>query len=129
MDPFTAIVIAAITAASGLISGLIVAYAKPMAEDRSARSKEQRDQRREHLNRMHDMSLDRRPGARAAMPITAAAIGDKALSLAVTDYLDGTTKEEQELAIWDAKQPRGTHALDLPPPSGCPDAPDDQSGL
>lgn len=106
MDPSTAISVALIAAVGGLVSGLVVAYLKPFAEDRALAVRERRARRKEHLDRMWDVLLDGSPPTRVMIPL-AAAIGDATLLGHIEQYLAGTDSEDRAIAINHARSRLG----------------------
>lgn len=107
MDLTTPVAVALITALSGLISGLVVAYAKPLAEDRAAVLRERRVNRQRHLQQMWDALLDPR-NSRRVLPVVASAIGDEQLTAHVDRLLAAEAEGERDTAIGDARRRLGT---------------------
>ncbi len=102
MDPTTPVIVALITALSGLISGLVVAYAKPLAEERALAQRERRENRKQHLRGMWDALIDPRNSQRV-MPVLAAALGDARLSQEIERLLAAETDAEREAALTAAR--------------------------
>lgn len=107
MDAFTAITVAIITAASGIISGLVVAYFKPSAEDRAQIARERRAARKERLDRLWQALLTPEYRQRREIPTLAAAIGDPALSAHLERFLRADDEDEQAAALEDARKRLG----------------------
>lgn len=107
MDLTTPVAVALITALSGLISGLVVAYAKPLAEDRAAVLRERRVNRQRHLQQMWDALLDPR-NSRRVLPVVASAIGDEQLTAHVDRLLAAEAEVDRDTAIGDARRRLGT---------------------
>ena len=106
MDAFSAIVVAAIAGLSGLISGLVVAYFKPFAEDRALQARERREIRRKNLDLMSDMLMSLNWPARRALRSQAAAIGDPKLSEHVETYLRADPEGEESRTAVEAARER-----------------------
>jgi hypothetical protein len=106
MDAGTAIIVAIITAVSGVIAGLVVAYAKPLAEDRAAALRERRDNRKRHLSLMWDALLDPRNSQRV-LPVLASALDDEQLTRHVGRVLAAEGGDEREAALGDARRRLG----------------------
>jgi hypothetical protein len=106
MDLNASVAVALITALSGLISGLVVAYAKPLAEDRAAVLRERRADRRRHLEQMRDALLDVRDSGRV-LPLLASALGDPQLQRQVELLLEADSEAESDAALREARRRLG----------------------
>ena len=102
MDANTAVAVALISAISGLISGLVVAYAKPLAEDRARALRERRETRQKHLDLMWDALLDPRNSGRV-LPVLAAALADARLAAEIAEVVSADGEERRESALWRAR--------------------------
>ncbi|HUG47088.1 MAG TPA: hypothetical protein VMP67_01615 [Candidatus Limnocylindria bacterium] len=105
MDASTAVAVAIISAISGLISGVVVAYAKPLAEDRARALREKREMRQRHLELMWDALLDPR-NARRVLPVLASALDDEQLARDVGRLLAAEADDEQQ-ALGNARRRLG----------------------
>jgi len=106
MDLNTSVAVAIITALSGLISGLVVAYAKPLAEDRAAALRERRASRQRHLQQTWDALLDPRNALRT-LPVLASALADAQLSQSVDRLVEAESESEAESALSTARRRLG----------------------
>ena len=106
MDLTTPVAVALITALSGLISGLVVAYAKPLAEDRAAVLRERRVNRQRHLQQMWDALLDPR-NSRRILPVLASALADEQLAAHGDRLLAADAEADRDAAIGDARRRLG----------------------